>query len=157
MKFRITVVADTMPTFAADATIDDQNYIVGVAITPLPLPAVETDGNGATTYTLTPALPDGLTFDATTTPPTLTGTPTAAAAVTEYTYTATDEDDDTAPLTFNITVEADTEPSFGTATIDDQNYIEGQMIAPLTLPAAEAGNAPIIYTLAPGPARRPDL
>ena len=149
LKFRITVVADTMPTFAADATIDDQNYIVGVAITPLPLPAVETDGNGATTYTLTPALPDGLTFDATTTPPTLTGTPTAAAAVTEYTYTATDEDDDTAPLTFNITVEADTEPSFGTATIDDQNYIEGQMIAPLTLPAAEAGNAPIIYTLAP--------
>ena len=70
------------------------------------LPAA-TGGDGTLTYSLTPAAPAGLAFDATAR--TLTGTPTTAQSATAYTYTATDADGDTASLTFNITVTADTQ------------------------------------------------
>ena len=92
----------------------------------------------------------GLTLD--TTARTITGTPTAAAAETEYTYTAIDADDDTAPLTFNITVEADTTPAFADGeTIAPATYIAGVAITARTLPAVTdgSGNAPITYTLTP--------
>ena len=80
----ITVVPDTAPAFAADASIDNQTYIVGTAITALTLPPA-TGGNDAITYTLTPAIA-GLTLDAAT--GVLTGTPTTAAMMADYTYTA---------------------------------------------------------------------
>ena len=76
LTFTITVNADTTPAFAAGAAISAQIYMMGTAITPLTLPAVETPGNGATTYALTPAIP-GLTLDAAT--GVLTGTPTTVA------------------------------------------------------------------------------
>ena len=69
LNFNITVVAmvaDTAPVFDTVQTVAPQQYEVDMAITPLTLPGVTAPGNGATTYTLTPALPDGLTFDATT-------------------------------------------------------------------------------------------
>ena len=148
-------VADTAPAFAAGEAIEDQNYIDGQMITPLTLPAVETPGNGATTYTLTPALPAGLTFNGATTPPTITGTPTAAVLVTEYTYTAGDTDEsavgtDEVSLPFSITVVADTAPAFADGeTIAPANYIEGVAITPLTLPQATGGNGDIMYALSP--------
>ena len=103
----ITVVPDTAPAFAADASIDNQTYIVGTAITALTLPQA-TGGNDAITYTLTPAIA-GLTLDAAT--GVLTGTPTTAAAAADYTYTAADSDanemaDDQTSLTVSITVRA---------------------------------------------------
>ena len=52
----------------------------------LPLVTAGT-GNISITYTLTPALPAGLTFNGAARPPTITGTPTAAAATMEYTLT----------------------------------------------------------------------
>ena len=62
------------------ATIAAQNYLTGTTVD-LTLPAVtDGSGNAPITYTLSPALPDGLTFNPTS-PPTITGTPTAAAAV----------------------------------------------------------------------------
>ena len=142
LPFDITVEADATPAFADGETIADQNYIMGTAIPATTLPAVETDGNGATTYTLTPALPVGLTFDAASRE--LSGTPTTAAVVTGYTYTATDADDDTVTLTFDITVVADTAPSFGTETVGDQTFTVGETVA-LTLPAATGGNGAITY------------
>ena len=58
-------------------------------------------GDGELTYSLAPALPEGLSFAAGTR--TLSGTPSAAG---EYamTYTAADEDGDEASFTFTITV-----------------------------------------------------
>ena len=46
-------------------------------------------------------------------------------------------------------VPADTEPTFGTASISDQSYISGTAISPLTLPAASGGDSPISYSLQP--------
>ena len=85
-----------------DATVPDQTYIVGTQITTIQLPEA-TSGTGTISYTLTPALPDGLVLDAGTR--TMSGTSVVAAETTEYEWRATDEDESTIELTFSITVE----------------------------------------------------
>ena len=62
-------------------------YEVGMAIEPLTLPAVM-GGTPPYTYSITPALPEGLVFDAATR--TILGTPSAVLAATKYTYSVTD-------------------------------------------------------------------
>ncbi len=91
-------------SFAANATIADQTYIVGTAIAHLVLPAAS-GGTGTLTYSVS-GLPAGLSFDAATR--TLAGTPTAATnGAVEVTYTVTDDDDATDTLTFTITIVID--------------------------------------------------
>ena len=145
LTFSITVTADLTPSFD-DRTIADQSYTQHTAIATLTLPRAS-GGDGTLTYTLRPAAPAGLTFDASTR--TLTGTPTQAQPATPYTYTATDSDGDSASLTFTITVEADLTPSFGTETIADQSYTQHTAIATLTLPRASGGDGTLTYTLRP--------
>ncbi len=99
---------ESSPAFASDAAVPDQFWWKDRANAPLTLPAAS-GGNGALTYTLTPALPAGLTFDAAANPPTVTGTPTASLAAAAFTYTVTDSDPtspDSASLGFEITVGA---------------------------------------------------
>ena len=146
---------DTAPSFGG-ATVSDQFYAQGTAITPLTLP-VATGGNGAITYTLAPALPTGLIFNAAAR--TITGTASTVATATDYTYTAGDTDGsaagtDEVSLMFSITVEADTAPDFGTTTpfVPSETIVQNRMITPITLPAATGGNGPIIYTLPALPA-----
>ena len=147
LTFRVTVVASTGPTFGGE-TVSDQTYIVSQMITPLTLP-VATGGNGAITYSLTGALPTGLTFNATS-PPTITGTPTTVAGATMHTYTATDTASATATLMFSITIDAaDTVPAFVTMTVPAQTYTANMPITPLTLPAATGGNGASTYALTP--------
>ena len=103
-SFTIATQPDESPTFGA---IEAQSYLVNQTITPLALGA--TGGNRGLTYTIgaTPALHDGLTFNADI-PPTLTGTPTAIADARTYTITATDADGSSASVSFSILI---TEPS----------------------------------------------
>ena len=96
-------VTDSMPSFGS-ATIADKTYTRDEAIEPETLPAA-TGGDGALTYSLSPDLPAGLAFDASTR--VLSGTPTAAQTATAYTYRVTDSDStnpDSATLTFSIAV-----------------------------------------------------
>jgi len=143
LTFRIIVVANETPDFGSE-TIDNQVYITGTMTNlPVTLP-VATGGNGALIYSLTPALPSGLSFNENTR--VISGTPASAASGT-YTYTVTDEDGDTNQITFRITVEADTEPDFDSTTIPTQMvYTTGR---PLTLPAATGGNPPVTYSITP--------
>ena len=95
-------VADTAPSFAQGANIANQTH------TTLTLPEAS-GGNGALTYTLTPALPAGLSFAADAR--TISGMPTMAASMQTYTYTVMDSDanmagGDANSLTFTITVNA---------------------------------------------------
>ena len=89
------------------ATVADQSYVVDTAIETLTLPRASRSSDGpsttvgAITYSLSPDLPTGLSFDATAR--TITGTPTALAASASYTYTAT-YGEDTAALSFAIEV-----------------------------------------------------
>ncbi len=88
------------PSFG-DAAIGDQKWAKDAAIATLLLH--EADGTaGPFTYSLTPELPDGVTFDGSNR--TISGRPTAVAEETEYAYTATDANGGTATLTFMITV-----------------------------------------------------
>ena len=96
---------DPVPTFG-QSNILDKSYDRNRAIDGETLPAAS-GGDGVLTYTISPDLPAGLTFDAATR--LLSGTPTAVQSATLYTYTATDSDaadPDSASLTFWITVEA---------------------------------------------------
>ena len=92
------------PTFATGTTISSISATNGTAITSVTLPeATDPDANTTLTYTVTPTLPAGLTFTASTR--ILSGTPTAVSASATYTYTASDSTL-SATLTFTIQVSA---------------------------------------------------
>ena len=106
---------------------------VGVALSPVTLPPA-TDPEGETVnYSLAPTLPAGLQFNSATR--LLSGTPTAAMAAATYTYTASDGINSTS-LTFEITVTADSAPTFGGQTIAPISATVGTAIAPIFLPEA---------------------
>ncbi len=92
--------ADLTPDFGA-GTVADLSLTTGVAMSAVTLP-VATGGNGALSYSITPALPDGLAFDGATRE--LSGTPTTFQAAATYTYTVTDVDGDTDTIDFQIDV-----------------------------------------------------
>ncbi len=93
--FRIT--PDTQPSFAVGSGPGNQSFTVDTAISALTLPEAS-GGNGALTYSLTPAIP-GLNFNPTTRR--LTGTPTSEGTHS-MTYTVTDADGDSDSLVFTI-------------------------------------------------------
>ena len=116
---------DAMPTFGA-ATVPDQSWTQNTTITNLVLPPA-TGGDAPVTYSLSPALPAGLTFAAATR--TISGTPTAPKTQTAYTLTATDSNNDTDTLTFNIAVAAAPPTGVTVGTVTD-NSIEVSWTAP---------------------------
>ena len=125
-------------------SIANQIYTQGQKITDLTLPAA-TGGTAPLTYSLSPAPPAGLSFNASTR--TLSGTPTTTQVATTYTYTARDANSTTVSQTFSITVNA----SLSLSTIANQTYTQGQTIPNLTLPAAAGGTVPLTYSLSPTP------
>ena len=147
VSFAMTVVADTVPSFGS-VTIADRIFTTGETLTAATLPAA-TGGNGTLSYSLTPALPAGLAFDAATR--SVSGTTTAVTATTTYSYAATDADGDMASLTFTVRVVAPGElPSFGSGTIQDLTWIVAQTgNYSLTLPAATGGTGVLTYGLTP--------
>ena len=101
-----TLTIDGAPSFG-DATVADQTYHAGTAITPLTLPEA-TGGNAPLSYALS-ALPAGLRFDAESRR--VSGMPQVAGTYA-ITYTVSDSDAntsaaDTDTLTFTLTVTAD--------------------------------------------------
>ena len=150
-------------------TIPDQSWTKDAAIDTLRLPTATVSCDGvcttivpAMTYTLSPGLPAGTSFDATAR--TISGTPTAEAASATYTYTATADGHTSASLTFSIAVNAPqstagaaVEPqnadlSFGNASIADQSWHKDDAITTVTLPQATGGSGSITYGLSSLPA-----
>ena len=155
LSVTITVAADAAPTFGG-ATISTIAATNGTAITPQILPEATDDDGDAITYTLTPAPPTGLTFDATSR--LLSGTPSVDSAPTIYTYTAETAGKD-ASLSFVIEVKAappvtpvpNNTPTFGGATISTVSATVDMAITPQLLPEAtdaDAGDT-ITYSLTP--------
>ena len=145
LDFTLEVWPDYAPSFG-DATIDDKEWTQNGAIDAFDLPEAlnkpaVAGRNEPFTYTLSPALPGGISRA----DHRVSGTPTAAAARTQYTWTVTDADGDQASLTFHATVAEDTAPSFGDQTIADLSWMQSQPIAEVTLPAATGGNGPLTY------------
>lgn len=76
-------------------------FTVLVPITPV-TPVVASAGYGTITYSISPALPAGLSFN--TTNGQITGTPTALKTTTSYTITAADQSGQTSSKSFSLTV-----------------------------------------------------
>ena len=131
------------PEFA-DESIMDISGVVGTAITAVTLPEAM-DSDDAPTYAITPTLPAGLSFNASTRM--LSGTPTAQAASATYTYTATDGTySDT--LTFMIAVTVS--PAFAeTVEIGDLIYVVGSPVSTVLPMATDADLDQIIYAISP--------
>ena len=133
----VTAAADLMPSFGS-ASIDEIIATENQAITAITLPAA-TGGDAPLTYSLSPNLPTGLTFTASTR--VLSGTPTALLSRTQYTYTVTDDDGDTATLQFHLSVIA--------AAPDLPGQVRGVGVTPMSRTlrfvwdAPDAGDNPI--------------
>ena len=113
-------VRDTQPSFSAAAGATARTLAKDAA-TVTNLPRAK-GGDGALTYSISPALPAGLALGSAR--PTITGTPTAAGATT-HTLTATDVDGDQATLgPFTITV-VEGAPVISDVTIASVPYANG--------------------------------
>ena len=141
--FSVKVIEDLMPGFSA--SVEDQVWTQDSSIGTLELPVAE-GGNGALAYTLSPDLPEGLTFEGSR--QRIRGTPTVPMDQTTFTYTATDADGDAAELTFSLTVLEDLMPSFAEG-VRDQTWTQDSEIEPIVLPEASGGNGALRYTLEP--------
>ncbi len=117
------------PTFDS-GVVEDMIFTVGQHVETSPLPSAR-GGDGTLRYRLSPVLPGGLHFDASSR--TITGVPTRALERTRFTYTATDSDSNSASLRFNITV---VEPVLTVGT-DDRGEV-----TPILPPAIEYGQTP---------------
>lgn len=146
LSFILIVKADLIPTFG-EKKVPTQNYVQNRAIEALTLPQA-TGGDGTLSHTLTPDLPDGLTFDAKT--HVLSGTPLEALDTTTYKLTALDADGDAIILSFNLVVAADLMPIFGDSTLTAQKYTMGIAVN-LELPVATGGDGTLRYILFPSP------
>ena len=136
------------PMFSSTANIPAQIYNEGVDIGAVTLPLGYGGTNNIQIYSITPALPDGLTL----TGRILTGTPAAgtAQATTDYTYVVDDGDatvggSDASTLPFTITIPADA-PAIAeyNETVDEGAPIPG--LATVVTPPA--GVSPVYtYTI----------
>jgi CSLREA domain-containing protein len=95
--FSLTVNGPVTATLVVPSEILAVNYAITTVI-----PVTGAGGTGALTYSVSPALPAGLTFASAT--GTITGTPTVAVAQTNYTVTVTDANNATASATLTMVV-----------------------------------------------------
>ena len=144
VTFTIEVERDTTPELPS---VGNLKWVVGTPVA-FTLPEA-TGGNLPLTYSLSPSLPRGVTFNASTR--TLSGTPTRPQRATVYTYKVTDADGDMDTETFTIEAQRDTAPVFD-GPVENQEWVVGTPVA-FTLPEATGGNAPLTYTLSPSPLR----
>ncbi len=154
LEFRIRIrAAADVPDFG-DTQVRDQTFGNGRPIR-LGMPVAD-GGNGNLNYSITPALPAGLTFTSNNRQisGTLNVAPNMLPLTETYTYKVTDsdldiDDGDSDTLTFSYTIEANSVPSFS-ETIPDQTYVQGTSAnLPVTLPEATGGNGTVSYSLTP--------
>jgi len=143
--YTLTITDDDEAVLGFAASVSDQSWIQGLSIEALILPAA-VHGRAPYTYTLTPDLPAGTRFDATTRK--LSGIPGKAQRPVTYTYTVTDTDQTMATLTFTIKVVPPAALIFSD-TVSTQIYPVALPLADQVLPGATGGGPPYSYTLIP--------
>ena len=144
LTFTIAIAQDLMPTFGSQS-IGNKTWTQRQAIDAFTLPTAS-GGDGALTYAISPALPDGVEKGAN---HRVTGTPSGHQPSTTYTWKATDADGDFVSLTFTIAIAEDLAPSFGAQSIDNQSWTQRQAIDDFTLPTASGGDGTLTYALSP--------
>ncbi|MEE1943784.1 MBG domain-containing protein [Pedobacter sp. KR3-3] len=114
--------------------VSPQNLSINVAITPI----VPTNSGGLATYSISPALPNGLSFDPVS--GTISGTPTVVSSATVYQVNATNASGTTH---FNLTIHVIGNQAITFAALPNQTY--GDAPFDLTATGGNSGNA-INYT-----------
>ena len=139
--FTVNIKVNPATAMAFSATKSDEVLAAGTAasITGLePLNSV-----GTLTYSISPALPTGLSISTTTGD--ITGTPTAASASTSYTIAVTDSNGQSASYSFNIEVVKPT-VSFSAATSSASEGTATHNVA-VSLSPAPAAAITVDYTI----------
>ena len=149
LTFKIRIAPDHAKLgWNGSGFVTNQVYTLNRTIPVLRLPkvtgAAKEEGSEETkvTFTLTPDLPRGLSFDATENRGRISGTPMKTQSSTAYTYTAEDSSKKSVETTFSITVQEPVTtklPTFGDARIAHQSYTQHVEIDDLTLPSATGG------------------
>ena len=137
--FNWAVVADDLTPSFGSATIAIQSWVTGKDITAFAAPAA-TGGNAPLVHGIA-GLPAGVVM---LNSMQIQGTPTAAGSGTA-TVAARDADGDLVKVSFNWTVTANAQPSFGTSTVSSQSWTAGRAITALTVPSATGGNGTLSY------------
>ena len=138
-QFTMTVSAPVAATLNNAAVSLTESH----AVTAL-LPVSGTGGTAPLTYSVSPALPAGLSYSSST--GAITGTPTAASPVTTYTVTVTDANGATAMANFILTVNSAVVAKQNTAS---QSLTENQPATSFTPVSSTGGTAPLTYSISP--------
>ena len=143
-SFFIITINGSAVTFRNNATIPDQRYTVNHGVREVTLPAAE-GGTGPYIYSISPALPNGVNFNAGTRRISSNSVNAGGGTTTTHTYTVTDANGRSDTIEFDVIVAEALRFPAG-ATFPDRTFFVGQIIN-LTLPAAIDGTPPYRYTL----------
>ena len=101
-------------------------------------------GTGALTYGISPSLPAGLSFNAST--GAVTGTPTVTSSATTYTVTVTDINSATASNTFSLTVNA---PVTATQAVASTTLTQNKAATSFTPVTGSGGTGTLAHSVSP--------
>jgi hypothetical protein len=141
-SFNLTVV--TIP-IALTKNIETRTLIKNVSSSPF-IPISGSGGFGALTYSISPALPSGLTLS--TSNGAITGASSANLAQTSFTVTVTDETPQSNSETFNLIIN---DPALLTITkvINTETIVEKQTVVPFRPIVHSGGHGTITYSIDP--------
>jgi len=134
---KYTFAAPTATQAIASKTLT-QNYAASFT------PVTGSGGLGTLTYSVSPALPTGLTLSTST--GAITGTATGISSATTYTITVTDSSSDTATNTFSLTVNAAVSATQAVATTLLTQNKAATSFTPVT---GANGTTPLTYSVLP--------
>ena len=139
--FTVNIKVNPATAMAFSGTKSDEVLAAGTAAS---ISALATSNSvGTRTYSISPALPTGLSMSTTTGD--ITGTPTAASTSTSYTIVVTDSNGQSANYSFNITVVKPT-VSFSAATSSPAEGTSPHNVA-VSLSPAPATDITLAYTV----------
>jgi uncharacterized protein YhjY with autotransporter beta-barrel domain len=139
-SFGLTVNGAPVATQAVASTALTQNR-AAASFTPV----TGTGGTGSLTYSVSPALPSGLSLALGT--GAITGTPSAASAATSYTVTVTDTNSATATANFSLRVNG---AVVATQAVASTVLTQGHLATSFTPVTGSGGTSPLAYSVSPG-------
>ena len=138
----ISTIAETVAilgtTITATVSVPTKQATAGTSVGSF-TPVLFVGGAGTITYSISPSLPTGLSFN--TSNGAITGTPSGALQTTTYTVTGTDASNNTSSGTFTLSVQS--APVIGSSTAvnhNDWNLLQGKVAAVLTTPDSSTVN-----------------
>ena len=139
--FTIAVLPGVLTTTLAVANKALVKNVLVTAFTPV----TASGGDGTLSYSISPSLPSGLTFN--TSNGSITGTPTAVISSTPYTVTVTDQASQNSSKVFNLTIQAP--PILTVQAIPSKVLTQYDTVTAFTPVTATGGYGTLLYSISP--------